>query len=285
MHDPRLTPARADLAAKHLQGQVEAARFVAGAVYQVSVGVAPIRRNPQDDAMQETQLLFGETFTVYEEKDGWGWGQSGLDGYVGYVAMEALSAPPLAPTHRICALRTYVLSRADLKSAPLFLLSLNAKVTAEAQEGRYVKIARAGWVFEHHLAGLDAAAPDWVAVAERFLGAPYFWGGKESLGLDCSGLIQSALEAAGVAAPRDADQQEQLGQARPISLEGLERGDLVFWKGHVGVMLDAQRLLHANAHHMQTAIEPVAEAAARIAGVAGPITAIRRLPPSRDGQP
>lgn len=276
--DPRLTPARGDIAARFLAGQVEAARFVEGEAMQCSAGAAAIRRRPEPDAMQEDQLLFGETFTVYEEKAGWGWGQSGRDGYVGYMAMEALSAPVLAPTHRIRALRTYVFSQPDLKSAPLFLLSLNAKVRVEGEEGRYRKIARAGWVAEQHLAPLAEVAPDWVAAAERFLGAPYFWGGRESLGVDCSGLIQSALEAAGLDAPRDADMQEQqLGEAVPISLEGLRRGDLVFWKGHVGVMLDATRLLHANAHHMETAIEPLAEAAARIEPLAGPIRAIRRL--------
>lgn len=275
--DPRLTPARPDLAAKHLEGQVQAARFVEGTPYQVSAGVAPIRRAPQADAMQETQALFGETFVVYDEQEGWGWGQATLDGYVGYVDMAALSAPPLDATHRVSALRTYVFSKPDLKSAPLFLLSLNAKVTFEAKADRYIKIARAGWVFEAHLAPLGTREQDWVAVAERFLGAPYFWGGKESLGLDCSGLIQSSLEAAGVAAPRDADQQEALGEARPVTLNGLQRGDLVFWKGHVGVMVDSVRLLHANAHHMQTAIEPIADAAARIAQTAGPIRSIRRL--------
>lgn len=275
--DQRITPARPDLAAKHLQGRIAAERFVEGVEYQCCAGVAPIRRAPAGDAMQEDQLLFGEVFTVYEEREGWGWGQSGRDQYVGYVAMEALSAPPLAPTHRISALRTYCFSAPDLKSAPLFLLSMNAKVTAQEHRERYVKIARAGWVFEGHLAALEAHAPDWVAEAERFLGAPYFWGGRESLGLDCSGLVQSALEAGGVLAPRDADMQEALGEALPVGLEGLRRGDLVFWKGHVGIMLDAMRLLHANAHHMATAVEPLAQAAARIAQTAGPIRSIRRL--------
>jgi len=275
--DKRTTPARPDLAARHLQGLVQAERFVEGVDYQCSAGVAPIRRAPAGDAMQEDQLLFGEVFTVYEEREGWGWGQSGRDQYVGYVAMEALSAPPLAPTHRIRALRTYCFSQPDLKSAPLFLLSMNAKVTVQEQRDRYVKIARAGWVFEGHLAALHEHAPDWVAEAERFLGAPYFWGGRESLGLDCSGLVQSALEAAGVLAPRDADMQEALGEALPLRLEGLRRGDLVFWKGHVGIMLDGERLLHANAHHMATAVEPLAQAAARIARTAGPIRSIRRL--------
>lgn len=279
--DKRITPARPDLAAKHLEGRVAAARYVEGAPHQASVGVAPIRRAPQDDAMQEDQLLFGEVFTVYEEKDGWGWGQSARDQYVGYVDMAALSAPPIPPTHRIKALRTYCFSAPDLKSAPLFLLSMNAKVSVEQRQDRYAKIARAGWVFEGHLAGLEETAPDWVAEAERFVDAPYFWGGRESLGLDCSGLVQSALEAGGMLGPRDADMQEQLGEAVPVSLEGLQRGDLVFWKGHVGVMLDAARLLHANAHHMATAVEPLAEAAARIARTAGPITSIRRLPRAR----
>ncbi|MBY0448802.1 MAG: C40 family peptidase, partial [Hyphomonadaceae bacterium] len=245
--DKRTTPARPDLAARHLEGLVQAERFVEGVDYQCSAGVAPIRRAPAGDAMQEDQLLFGEVFTVYEERQGWGWGQSGRDQYVGYVAMEALSAPLLAPTHRIRALRTYCFSQPDLKSAPLFLLSMNAKVTAQEQRDRYIKIARAGWVFEGHLAALHEHAPDWVAEAERFLGAPYFWGGRESLGLDCSGLVQSALEAAGVLAPRDADMQEALGEALPLRLEELRRGDLVFWKGHVGIMLDGERLLHANA--------------------------------------
>jgi len=276
--DPRLTPARPDVAAKSLEGEVEAARFVEGVAYQCSAGVAAIRRAPAEDAMQETQLLFGETFTVYDERDGWGWGQAAFDGYVGYVAMEALAAPPLAPTHRISALRTYVFSEANLKSAPHFLLSLNARVTEEGRWGRFVKIARSGWVFEGHLRPLRETAADFVTEAERFLGAPYFWGGRESLGLDCSGLVQTALTAAGIPCPRDADQQEAaLGEPMPVELAGLRRGDLIFWPGHCGIMLDGARLLHANAHHMAVAIEPITEAAQRIAAIAGPIRSVRRL--------
>ncbi len=279
--DPRRTPARGDVAAAHLEGLVTAERYVQGQAYQVSAGVAPLRRRPAPDAMQETQLLFGETFTLYDEADGWGWGQADLDSYVGYVDMEALSAPPVEPTHKIAALRTYVFSEPDLKSAPLALLSLNARLTARETKGRFARIARwEGWVFEGHLRPLDARAPDWVAVAEGFLGAPYLWGGRESLGLDCSGLIQSALGAAAIPAPRDTDMQErELG--RPVAaaedLSGLQRGDLVFWAGHVGVMLDATRLLHANAHHMATAIEPLREAAARLHPLVGPIRAVKRL--------
>lgn len=277
--DTRRTPVRADLAAAHLRGQIEAPRYAEGAPHQVTAAVAPLRAKPDPDAEQETQLLFGDVFTVYDEADGFAWGQSQLDGYVGYVDIEALSAPVVPATHRITALRTYVFSRASLKSPPHYLLSLNARVTPEAQEGRYVKLARSGWVPANHIAPLDAEfAPDWVAVAERFQGAPYLWGGRESLGLDCSGLIQSAMHAAGLPCPRDSDMQErELGHAASIDLDALQRGDLICWKGHIGVMLDGARLLHANAHHMATAIEPVREAVARIAQTAGPVTSVRRL--------
>jgi cell wall-associated NlpC family hydrolase len=278
--DPRLTPIRDDLAAAHLAGVAQAPRFEPGVLYQVSAGVAPLRRAPAPDARQESQLLFGEMFTVYDEAEGFGWGQAAIDGYVGYVDMSALSAPPLAPTHRVAALRTYVFAEADLKTAPVMLLSLNAAVTVEALEGRYAKIARSGWVAGAHLAAIDAPGPeDWVAVAERFLGAPYFWGGKESLGLDCSGLVQMAMHAAGLPCPRDSDMQEDmLGSAVDAALEGRRRGDLVFWNGHVGIMLDAERMIHANAHHMAVAIEPLADAATRIAATsAGPIRTVRRL--------
>lgn len=279
--DPRLTPARPDLAAAHLQGQVTADRFVDGVVYQVTAGVAPIRRAPAGDAMQETQTLLGETFTVYEERDGFGWGQSGQDGYVGWVDMAALSAPVLTPTHRVNALRTYVFSEANLKSAPLFLASLNSKVTVTGSEGKFSACERAGWIYTDHLDPLGAAPEtDFVSVAERFLHAPYFWGGKESLGCDCSGLIQTALERCGIAALRDTDMMERsLGTPIAFSadLNALERGDLVFWKGHVGVMRDPHTLLHANAYHMAVASEPLAAAVARITPVAGPITSVRRL--------
>ena len=277
--DPRLTPARADLAAAHLRGHVEAERFVEGVAYQVSAGVASVRAAPLGDAMQETQLLFGETFAVYDEKDGWGWGQAARDDYVGFVDMEALSAPPIAPTHRVCALRTYVFSGPNIKSAPRFLLSLNADVTVEHDDGKLAQIARGGFVPSRHLRPIGQHASDWVAQAELFAHAPYQWGGKESLGLDCSGLIQSAMHAAGLACPRDSDMQEHdLG--KPIALDAplLQRGDLVFWKGHVGVMVDAQNLLHANAIHMAVAREPLAQTVERLTPLVGPIRAIKRLP-------
>ncbi len=281
--DPRLTPARSDLAALHLKGQVEASRFAPGAARQVIAASAPLRRRAESQAGLDTELLFGEGFTVYEEKGGWAWGQALFDHYVGYVPAAALGIVHDAPTHRITALRSYVYPAPDLKTPPLALLSLNAKVTVERQGAPFSAIAFGGeeaHVFTGHLAPLAAHAADYVAVAEMFLGTPYLWGGRQSLGLDCSALVQNALERAGVTAPRDTDVQERdIGVALPApSVEAdFKRGDLVFWKGHVGIMVDARTLIHANATSMAVSVDPVAQVAAAIEGAEGPITSIKRL--------
>ncbi|MBB4657949.1 C40 family peptidase [Parvularcula dongshanensis] len=268
----RLTPARPDVAADYLRGKVEADRFVRGEGRQVTAAAAAIRREPRADAMQETQILFGEVFTVYDEADGWAWGQAALDGYVGYVEAADLSARIDTPTHRVAALRTLRFPRADLKAPPLCLLSMNAKltVTDRSEDGKYLRDSRGGWVFADHLLELGRALTDPVAAAERFMGAPYFWGGRESLGLDCSGLIQNAYEVAGVVVPRDADMQEVFLSAPERGEElwqrrsggdwqgvALRRGDLVYWVGHTGIMVDEARLLHANATHMAVTIDPL----------------------------
>lgn len=280
-YDRRLTPARGDIAAEGLRGHIDAERYVRGEAAQVCAGAAAIRKAPSLDAMLETQALFGDNFTLYERKGDWGWGQALSDGYVGYISVADLAAPPIAPTHRVSALRTFVFADADLKSMPVMALSMNCKITAEEESGRFILAARAGWIFKGHLSELDVFAQDWVAEAEKFIGAPYLWGGKVSLGSDCSGLIQMALNAAGIDAPRDTDMQEgAVGQPVQVArdLSNLQRGDIVFWKGHVGVMLDGARLLHANAFHMATAIEPLKDAVERILPVAGPITTVKRLP-------
>lgn len=254
-------------------------------IYQVTAGVAPVRNGPRPDAMQETQLLAGECFTLEREEAGFGFGASALGGYEGWVDMAALSAPALIPTHTVKALRTYVFSEPDLKSAPVCLISLNAKIAGGRRSGRYVEAQRMGWVFEPHLRAVgEEFEPDWVAVAERFLHTPYFWGGKESLGLDCSGLIQTAMEAAGLACPRDSGPQEAWAKANwervepGEDFEGLKRGDLVFWPGHVGVMTSPETLLHANGHHMMTVAEPLSRTAMRIAHHHAPMSGIYRAP-------
>ena len=277
--DSRLTPARPDLAAAHLKGQVEAARFVEGTLCSVARGRTSLKQAPLHDAPQTSELLYGESFTVYEERNGWAWGQSALDGYVGYVHAIALRKA-IAPTHRVTALMTPVFPAPDFKRPVIDMLPMNARVAVQGCEKSYAAIAPNAYVWERALVPEGSKADDWVAVAERFEGTPYVWSGKTYAGLDCSGLIQTALQAGGIAAPRDADMQEAaLGTAVAFAsdLSGLLRGDLVFWKGHMGVMLDAARLLHANTFHMAVAIEPLADAVTRITPIAGAITSVKRL--------
>jgi|HubBroStandDraft_2_1064218.scaffolds.fasta_scaffold15595_2 cell wall-associated NlpC family hydrolase len=272
--DPRITPARGDIAATHLRGQVEAKRFVEGDVKIVTSGRAPLRAGPAANAGMASELLFGERVTVYDRKDGWAWVQAERDSYMGYAREDALGEV-FAPTHRVTALMTPLLPAPDVKRPALDMLPLNARVHVAGREGRFVRIAPRGFVSESHLAPIDTKQSDWVAVAEHFIGAPYIWGGKTIAGLDCSGFVQIALEAADIGCPRDSDMQQALGALVPQTQ--LQRGDLVFWNGHVGIMRDAEMLLHANAYFMEVTSEPLAAAASRIVKSAGAITSVKRL--------
>ena len=275
MSDPRLTLARPDLADLDLQGLVAAERYEAPTLRQVAVPTAALRKAAHPMAEQWDQLLFGERFRALEVKDGFVWGQAARDGYVGFVAEHDLAAPGAPATHQVAVPRTYAFAEPNIKSRPLGLYSLNALTAIEAREGRFAKGEGTGWFVADHLSPIGVAQSDYVAVATSFLGAPYQWGGRESLGLDCSGLIQQALAACGRAVPRDTDLQ--LAFFAPIAADQRRRGDLVFWRGHVAVLLDADTILHANAHHMAVAIEPLAEALVRIeAAGGGPPTGWRR---------
>jgi cell wall-associated NlpC family hydrolase len=279
--DRRLTPARPDLAAAHLRGRVAAARFVEGRAMRVAEAIVDLRREPQPDSGVETQALFGERVTVYETHEGFAWGQIESDGYVGYLPDAALAPEGAAPTHRVVVPLTFIYPAASMKTPRLAELPMGARLRVAAEEGAFARLAEGGFVWLAHLRPSGAHEPDFVAVAERFLNAPYLWGGKSWRGVDCSGLVQIALAAAGVAAPRDTDMQEKaLGGPVAIdaALAGLRRGDLIFWKGHVGIMRDAATLLHANGHHMQVASEPLAAARKRILVTgAGDVTGARRL--------
>ncbi len=278
--DKRLNPYRADLAAAYLRGEVDAAKFVEGEDWQVSAPRAALLRQPQSNAPMDTELLFGETFRVYEREGDWCWGQAAQDDYVGYVAAKRLTSLEIPMTHRVVALRTFRYPEPNFKSRPVLPLSMNAKVVVTGSAGKFVEIAGGGYVVVQHLAKIDAFASDYVAVAEEFLGVPYLWGGRDARGLDCSGLVQMALERCGIACLRDTDLQEAtLGErvGGMGEIDKVKRGDLIFWRGHVGIMSDAVTLLHANATHMRVAKENFREAVNRIEKTDGPVTSIRRL--------
>jgi len=280
MDDPRLTPARPDLAAKYLEGRIEAKRFVTGEAFEISDSIAPLRGAPCSDAMLLTQALMGERVTIYDRNgEGFAWGQLNGDGYVGWLPDRALARPAAAPTHKITALRTFAFPGPSIKLPPVDTLVMGAAVTVIRDDGVFA-VTRGGWYLpRQHVGLIDRHVDDFVAVAEQFAGTPYLWGGKSSFGIDCSGLVQVALNAAGTGCPRDSDmQQHGLGRAlQGAESNKLQRGDLIFWNGHVAIVRDADTIVHANAHHMATVIESTRDAIARIKAAGSEISAIKRL--------
>ena len=263
-NDPRLSPPR--------DGR--------GLQMQVTASVASLRDAPVADAEMVTQALHGETVSLIREEGDFALVQLDRDRYVGWTRMAGLSDEVTMPTHRVSALRTYIYSKPHLKSAPHGLISMGSRLTVTGEENGFLRTSRGGWVTSGHAAPLDEAEDDPAAAAARFLHTPYLWGGCESLGLDCTGMTRAAFEACGVTLPRDSDMQfAWCGEAIAdwTAPGALRRNDLVFWKGHVGIMLDAAVLLHANGYHMAVAQEPLSEAIPRIAKEYGEPTGARRI--------
>ena len=277
--DRRLHAFRPDLADSALDGQVSATRFVAPTPATVVQGVADLRQAPDDEAPLDSQLLFGEGVDCFERAEGWAWVQSRSDGYVGYVRAEALRDGTVDPDHRVIELGSFRYPEPDLKTPPLDRLSFGSRVRVVANRGAFAELAGGGWVYRRHLVALGddtGREPDYVATALRFLGLPYLWGGRSSLGLDCSALVQFALDHAGLPCARDSDQQAAtLGSIveRPRDNENalplLERGDLAYMPGHVVIGLGDGEVVNANAHAMLVSVEPLEDVCRRVAEESG----------------
>lgn len=278
-NDPRMTALRDGVAAAHLEGQVDASRFVIPQRRRVMTATVPVRRHPDPAGAYDTEWLCGEAVNLYGEAEGWAWGQAERDGYVGYVPTACLGPGSPAPTHRVHDLRAFLYPGPSIKATPTGHLPFGAQVTVLDKDGAFSRTPL-GFVFSDHLGPLDACEHDPVAVAERFLGIPYLWGGRSSLGLDCSGLVQTACHACGIEALRDSDMQERtLGHAVNIPDDPAlyERGDLLFWPGHVGIAQGDGLMIHATGAFMKVVSEPLAGALARIAGQGHPLRTVRRL--------
>jgi cell wall-associated NlpC family hydrolase len=279
--DPRTTPWRPDLAAESLRGRVTAARYVPGEAARIVSPSTPVLESPEAGARRASEALQGERITVYERTGAWCWCQLARDGYVGYVAERALGPVDGPATHEVCVSATFAYATADIKAPVGAVLPLTARVRVAGQAGPFARVMDGGYIWADHLRAIGSApARDFVAVAEQFVGVPYLWGGKTHAGLDCSGLVQISLQAADMECPRDSDmQRDALGEAADVGsgLERLRRGDLLFWPGHVAIAVSATQIIHANGHHMCTVVEPVTEAARRIAATGLPITVVKRL--------
>ena len=278
--DPRRNVYRDDLAADTLKGKVQAQRYAQGELRQIAGALAPVRVVPRFDAPLLTEALHGELATVYDIANGWAWVQLQQDGYVGYMPADNLSAIIEEPTHWVTSRATFVYPAPDMKRPPIMRFSCNARVSLTGREGRFLELGRGGFIFAGHVHPIEDRAKDFVRLAERLIGAPYLWGGRSSAGIDCSGLVQVAMQGAGMICPRDSDMQEaEVGEKlAEANLNRLQRGDLIFWRGHVGIMQSSEWLIHASGHQMEVVVEPIRRAVERIAETHGEITTIRRIP-------
>ncbi|PBC01570.1 NlpC/P60 family protein [Mesorhizobium sp. WSM3860] len=281
--DARLHAFRSDLADARLKGEVAADRFVAGRPARITASIADLRKAPRPDAGINTQALFGDDVLVFEVADGWAWVQAERDGYVGYVADNVLGAPEHAPTHIVSVPRTFLYPGPDLRFPIGGQLSMGSAVTvtgsAETRGTHYALLPSGQAVIARHLRPLTEGADDFVTVAESFLGTPYLWGGVSGFGIDCSGLVQLSMRMAGKHVLRDSDMQAA-SIGTPLEpgpdFAGLQRGDLVFWKGHVAIMTDAKDMIHANGDTMLVSREGLKEAVERIGYLYGGPTGFRR---------
>ncbi|RFC69578.1 MULTISPECIES: NlpC/P60 family protein [Mesorhizobium] len=278
--DKRLHAIRDDLADARLKSEVAAPRYVQGRRAFVRAPVVDLKRKPSESAGIDTQLIYGAPVLLFDEAEGWAWVQAEQDGYVGYVDAGALAEAQEHPTHRVVVPRTFIYPGADLRFPRASVLSMGSVVAisgeAETRGTRYALTADGNALIAAHLQPIDAEADDYVSIAQLFLNTPYLWGGTTGFGIDCSGLVQTSMMMAGRKVLRDTDMQEATIGEEINPENGLRRGDLVFWKGHVAIMVDPELMIHANGHTMLVSLELLADAIERIGYLYGHPNRYRR---------
>ncbi len=278
--DPRLHAYREDIADVALRGKVDALRFVKPELRQISVSIASVHAEPRMDAGTVTEALLGEQVNVFHVSDGWAFVQLLMDSYVGYLPGRCLTNQVMEATHRIAVPSTLLYVKPDIKANPVQHVYMNSLVSVIKMEGDFARLRDHRFVWVKHLMPVEKYWDDPATVAEAYVNAPYLWGGKTVAGLDCSGLVQLAWQACGIDCPRDADMMQK-GFGKPLKRDRdlkLARNDMVFWQGHVGLMLDSVNLIHSNGHHMQVVVEPLSGAIGRIANLYGQVTGVSRVP-------
>ncbi len=284
--DPRVYPYRKDIAADFLEGRVKSKKFISGKEKRLGVSWAPVMSKPciaskeENNILQASELLFGESFFVYEEKDGWSWGQCNHDGYVGYIKSSNLFKTLDEPNHWVSAISSLVFPDSKGEYPPLMRLSMTAGVKVDSVEGDYARLASGGWIFKKHIKPIGEIQPDFLATASMLSREPYLWGGRGGQGIDCSGLIQVSLATAGLIVPRDTDQQaNNIGIDVPLSKNkfNLQPSDIIFFPGHVGIYLGSGALLHASSKEMMVVTQSLEVVVARMKERHGRgITRVRR---------
>ncbi len=269
--DSRITPIRGDLADITLAGKYFAPHYAKAKMATCKAASSLMTNAAHDTAV--SQLLYGEYFAILDVSGGYAWGYSAHDGYVGYVAMDDLALGNARADHQISSRSALIFSEASIKSMVVKQLPMGARLSADNHDKNFMQTAD-GFIHKRHISPIGKASGDSIDLARELIGAPYLWGGRSGNALDCSGLVQMILGLLGIKAPRDSDMQQAIGQE--IAQDApLQRGDIIFFPGHVGIMSDEANIIHANAHWMQVKEEPLADVVSRIEE--GGITARRRL--------